>query len=87
MDMPAGPGRPKGIPNKHTTLAKDAIALAAEGLGGTDRLVAWAKEAPENERVFWGQIYTKLLPLQVSGEGGGAIVIEKVLFGQDKNPK
>lgn len=72
-DMPAGPGRPKGIPNKNTTLAKDAIAAAAEGLGGAPRLVAWAKEAPENERVFWGQIYTKLLPLQVGGIDGKAI--------------
>jgi hypothetical protein len=68
-----GPGRKKGIPNKQTTLAKDAIALAAEGLGGAERLVKWAKEDPLNERVFWGQIFTKLLPLQVSGEGGGAI--------------
>jgi hypothetical protein len=23
--------------------------------------------------VFWGQIYTKLLPLQVTGEGGGPV--------------
>lgn len=66
-------GRKKGALNKTTTLAKDAIALAAEGLGGTQRLIDWAKEAPENERVFWGQIYTKLLPLQVSGVDGKAI--------------
>jgi hypothetical protein len=68
-----GPGRKKGIPNRTTTLAKDAIALAAEGLGGTKRLVAWVKEDPLNERVFWGQIYTKLLPLQVTGSDGGPI--------------
>lgn len=60
-------GRKKGIPNKVTTAAKEAIALAAEKLGGTDRLVAWAKEDPANERVFWGTIYPKLLPLQVNG--------------------
>ena len=57
-------GRKKGTPNKTTQAAKDAIALAAERLGGVDRLVAWAKEDPTNEKVFWGTIYTKLLPLQ-----------------------
>ncbi len=66
-------GRQKGTPNKMTTLAKDAIAQAAEGLGGTDRLIKWAKSDEQNERVFWGQIYTKLLPLQLTGADGGAM--------------
>ncbi len=65
----AGKGRPKGSPNKATKTAKEAIALAAEGLGGTDRLIAWAQEDPLNERAFWSSIYPKLLPLQVSGPG------------------
>lgn len=65
----AGPGRPKGMLNKTTQTAKDAIATAAAALGGADRLVAWAQEDPANERVFWGTIYPKLLPLQVSGPG------------------
>jgi hypothetical protein len=64
----AGMGRPKGALNKTTTAAKDAIALAFEGLGGTQRLIDWAKEEPENERAFWTSIYPKLLPLQVNGE-------------------
>jgi hypothetical protein len=69
----AGKGRPKGALNKTTTSAKEAIALAAEGLGGADRLIAWAKEDPANEKAFWTSIYTKLLPVQVSGEEGGPI--------------
>lgn len=69
----AGMGRKKGVPNKVTAAAKDAIAMAAERLGGTDRLVAWAQEDPQNERLFWGTIYPKLLPLQVSGVDGGPI--------------
>ena len=72
----AGPGRPKGVPNKTTQSAKDAIAMAAESLGGAQRLTDWAKEDPANERVFWGTIYPKLLPLQVTGEGGGPVVIQ-----------
>lgn len=69
----AGKGRPKGSLNKTGVSAKEAIATAATELGGADRLVAWAKEDPSNEKVFWGTIYPKLLPLQVTGEGGGAI--------------
>ena len=79
--QPKTGGRQKGVTNKTTATAKEAIALAAERLGGTDRLVDWAKEDPANERVFWGTIYPKLLPLQVSGEGGGPIVVEIVRFG------
>lgn len=69
----AGKGRKKGALNKTTRAAKDAIAAAAEALGGAERLTAWAQEDPANERVFWGTIYPKLLPLQVSGPGGGPI--------------
>jgi hypothetical protein len=62
------PGKPKGALSKTTKTAKEAIALAAEGLGGADRLIAWAQEDPLNERAFWSNIYPKLLPLQVSGD-------------------
>ena len=71
-----GPGRPKGVPNKATTTAKEAIALAAEGLGGAPRLIAWAKEDPLNERAFWSSIYPKLLPLQVTGAEGRTLAQE-----------
>ena len=70
-----GPGRRAGSLNKTTATAKEAIALAAEKLGGVDRLVAWAREDELNERAFWSSIYPKLLPLQVTGEGGGPIRI------------
>ena len=61
-------GRPKGSPNKLTQSVRDAIAQAAEGLGGTARLIAWAKEDPKNETIFWTSLYPKLLPLQVAGD-------------------
>ena len=69
------PGRPKNSPNKTTTSAKAAIALAAEGLGGVKRLVAWAKSSPENERVFWSTIYPRLVPHEVAGSADGPIAI------------
>lgn len=74
-------GRQKGTPNKSTQAAKDAIAQAAAELGGAARLVEWAKADKANERIFWGTIYPKLLPLQVSGEGGGPVRL--ILNGSD----
>lgn len=64
----AGRGRPKGSQNKTTKAAKEAIAEAAEQLGGTNRIVAWAKEDAKNEHAFWSSIYPRLLPLQVHGD-------------------
>lgn len=80
----AGKGRPKGSLNKTTKAAKDAIAQAAEELGGVDRLVEWVKEDPLNERVFWGTVYPKLLPLQVSGDSESPLTIQIVKFGESR---
>lgn len=71
-------GRPKGIANKTTQAAKDVIAQAAEALGGADRLLAWAKEAPENERAFWSSIYPKLLPFTVAGDADNPLTIQRL---------
>lgn len=69
------PGKPKGAINKTTQSAKEAIALAAEKLGGVNRLVEWAKADPANEKAFWSQVYPKLLPLQVSNAEGEAFAM------------
>lgn len=68
-DGTPGPGRPKGSVNKTTKAAKDAIAQAAEGLGGHDRLIEWAKEDPKNEAAFWTTIYPKLIPVDAHVSG------------------
>lgn len=73
-----GPGRPKGSLNKATAAAKDAIALAAEGLGGTARLIAWAQEDPANERAFWASIYPKLIPVTLAGDPSNPVTIASV---------
>lgn len=75
----AGKGRPKGALNKNTQSAKDAIAIAADRLGGADRLVDWAKEDTANERAFWATIYPKLLPLQVNGAGVDGEHLSKIV--------
>ncbi len=71
-------GRKKGSLNKTTKAAKDAIAAAAEALGGADRLTAWAQEDPQNERIFWGTIYPKLLPLQIAGDPDAPIQVTHI---------
>lgn len=72
---PGNPGKPKGALSKTTKAAKEAIAEAADELGGVDRLVAWVKEDPSNERVFWGTIYPKLLPLTVNGDSSNPVSV------------
>lgn len=64
-----GRGRPLGAKSKVSKAAKEVIAQAAEAMGGADRLLAWTKEAPENEKAFWTTIYPKLVSLTVSGPG------------------
>lgn len=72
-------GRAKGTPNKITRSVKEAIEYAAQGLGGADRLVAWAREDAANERAFWSSIYPKLLPLTVAGDSSNPLqIINKI---------
>lgn len=76
-NLPArGPGRPKGSQNKTTAAAKDAIAQAAEKLGGTNRIAEWAKEDPKNEALFWSSIYPKLIPVQLGGDPDNPLIHE-----------
>lgn len=66
---PAQRGRAgaKGSAGRRLKTAREAIAEAAETIGGARRLAEWTKEDPANERAFWTTIYPKLLPLQVAG--------------------
>jgi len=75
-------GRAKGSLNKTTRTVKEAIEMAADKLGGADRLVAWAQEDPLNERAFWSSIYPKLLPLQVQGDKDAPLAVHIVRFSQ-----
>ena len=70
--MKAGPGRPKGSPNKITADIKAAILAAFEELGGAKYLQTVAMTKPE---VFCG-LLGKVLPTQVTGEDGGPITIK-----------
>ena len=69
-------GRVKGTPNKLTAGIKEAIRDALEIAGGVDYLVGVARDNPA---VFCGLV-GKAMPLQVTGDGGGPLVIEIVQF-------
>lgn len=55
-----GPGRPKGMPNKFTTLKNDYLWVHA-AIGGRKRLKAWA----ETHLALFYQLESKLFPQEV----------------------
>ena len=68
----AGPGRPKGSPNKVSGILKDAILLAAENAGNEDggnglSVLPSRKQAVEHPTAFM-TLLGKVLPMQVSAE-------------------
>jgi hypothetical protein len=67
----AGPGRPKGIPNKTNGAIKDMILQALSDAGGADYLLERAHD-PKTAAAFLGLI-GKVLPMQVTGADGDAI--------------
>ena len=73
-----GGGRPKGVPNKTTALLKDAILAAATKAGGREGLIGYLEaQAKANPQSFL-PLLGKVLPLQLTGEDGGAIQIKAV---------
>jgi hypothetical protein len=44
-------------------------------LGGADGLYEWAAQSPENLREFY-KLIAKRLPNEVTGEGGGPLLIQ-----------
>lgn len=62
-----GRGRPKGSANKTTIAAKEAIQHAFDESGGAEALTEWVMASDDNRKVFYSQIFPKLLPLQVAG--------------------
>ena len=60
----AGPGRPKGVPNKTTASIKAAIEAAFQGVGGHEYLMRQAEENPQAFMTLLG----KIIPAQVQTE-------------------
>lgn len=64
----AGPGRPKGLPNKTTALLKDAILQAAEAAGGKEGIVGYLTQQAKDEPSAFMTLIGKVLPMQVAGD-------------------
>lgn len=71
-DGTPGPGRPKGSPNKTTSLLKDAILQAATNAGEGDMVEYLTQQARLNPGPFMS-LLGKVMPTQLTGEDGGAI--------------
>ena len=67
----AGAGRVKGTPNKVTGEVKQMILDALAAAGGVKYLT---KQATVNPKAFL-TLVGKVLPLQLTGEGGGPVQI------------
>lgn len=77
-DGTPGPGRPKGVPNKNTTLLKDAILQAAANAGGKDGLVGYlTAQAAQNPQSFI-PLLGKVLPMQITGADGGPVQVTRI---------
>ena len=67
-----GSGRPKGAVAKETADIKAMITGALQSLGGVEYFAARALDQP----VAFMALVGRVLPLQVTGENGGAIAVD-----------
>jgi hypothetical protein len=72
----AGPGRPKGMPNKATAEVKEMILGALAAAGGVEYLTERAND-PRTASAFLSLV-GKVLPMQLTGDGGGPIQFTRV---------
>lgn len=72
-------GRKAGTPNKFSGNVKDAIWETFNRLGGVEDMLRWAGE---NRTEFY-KIMARLIPVEHTGEGGGAVVVEIVKRAYD----
>jgi len=81
-DGTPGPGRPKGVPNRTTTLLKDAILKAATDAGDGDMAAYLTGQARANPGPFMA-LLGKVLPMQIAGDSENPIVINLTIGGDD----
>lgn len=62
----AGPGRPKGLPNKNSAQLKEMILCALEQSGGVDYLVECANN--EKTKGAFLALIGKVLPMTIAGD-------------------
>ena len=74
----AGKGRPPGAVNKTTKTLRESILIAAEKSGGDmkgkDGLIGYLKRVADEDVKAFAGLLGKVLPMQITGEGGGPVV-------------
>ena len=71
-------GRKKGTPNKVSATMAEAIMDAFRELGDVKGLVDWVKaNKGKHKPTFYANMATRLIPVQLTGEGGGPIDINQ----------
>jgi hypothetical protein len=70
-----GAGRPKGSLDKGNAIIRDMVSQALDQAGGVEYL---ARVAETHPGPFLGLV-GKVLPIQLTGEGGGAIQFERIV--------
>jgi hypothetical protein len=77
-----GPGRPKGVPNKNTSILKDALLQAAEAAHEEGMVGYLTRQANENPGPFMA-LLGKVLPLQLQGDEAAPLVLRVTIGGDD----
>jgi hypothetical protein len=80
-------GRQKGTPNRTTGLVREAIVRAAEIAGdkGKGGLVGYCTFLARDEPKAFAQLLGRVLPLQVTGEGGGPLQVVMNTIYEDRD--
>ena len=76
----AGPGRPKGVPNKTTTALKEMI-LTALNQAHADGAIGYLQEQASANPTAFLTLVGKVLPLDVNAEHKGEVVARVVFKG------
>lgn len=75
-------GRKKGTPNKTSGLLREAILTAAELVGedgnGKGKTVGYLKNLAIKEPKAFAGLLGRVLPMQITGEGGGPVTFKTV---------
>jgi len=70
----SGQGRPRGVPNRINRDLREMILGALSDVGGAAYLARQAETSPAAFMALLGRV----LPLQMAGDGGGAVTIQVV---------
>jgi hypothetical protein len=81
---PPGSGRKPGGQNLTSRNVREMIIACANGIGGLQRLIEWSMESEVNERIFWSQIWCRLMPVAIQGAGPRGEIEHSLKFSREQ---